>query len=260
MIRLYTKSYDIGLLKQTGNSLFTGEEYARVTEVEFAKILESKESAIRYDIPEKLKALCFLICHIMSKGYKNVLSLGAGRCTLEYLMKEILPEDIKIVATDFNQYYLNRAKHLFPEVTVLPFDFFKDDVMDITKNTGIKFDVAVFLGSAYAMDDKTFIKLFSRLKEIGIKEIVDFHAGYLIIKDLIYYMLLWLKEYPAIRRLFRKQPIYRGKLHGYARTCWELRWLYKKAGWKIKEVCQKYTSEERVFPNRYYTRYIAILS
>jgi len=89
----------------------------------------------------------------------------------------MLPEDSKVVATDFNSFFIKKAKLHFPSIIPVEFDFFKDDLSDLQKKLKLDFDLAVFFGSAYVMDDPDFIRHFSKLKEIGVKRIIDFHGG-----------------------------------------------------------------------------------
>lgn len=103
------------------------------------------------------------------------------------------------------------------------------------------------------MDDAIFINIFKRLKEIGVKQIIDFHGGYVDLKNIINTFFIFpFKESYILRKLFGKPPLrndYRGKFHGYGRTRGELRKLYCKAGLNlIKEI--------RVSPYKY----VAILN
>ena len=48
-----------------------------------------------------------------------------------------------------------------------------------------------------------FIKVFNDLKNIGVKNIVDFNAGYLTTSDLYryYFTIEKMKHYPTLRKL-----------------------------------------------------------
>ena len=246
-MKLYTKSHDIDLLKEIDNmgGQFTAEEHTYVMQKEFANIFESREVLLRWYLSNnaaKLSALGFLIQYIIDKRFTNVLSLGAGMCVLEYLLKYALPADAMVVATDFDRYLINKAKVFFPGIIPVAFDFFKDDIQEIqNKIKPRRIDLAVFFGSSYVMNEESFIFLFKRLKEIGVKQIIDFYGGYLDLKTIInLFFLLPLKENTIIRKIFRKPLIekkYLGKFHGYARSRSELKKLYKKAGFDlIKEI------------------------
>ena len=95
------------------------------------------------------------------------------------------------------------------------------------------------IGSSYSMDDQEFIKLFGDLKKNGIKQIIDFHAGYMNIKSQVMHgPLNFLRTNFTIRKWFRKSPIiineYRGKFLGYGRNRSAIRKLYKRGGFSIK--------------------------
>lgn len=242
--KLYTLSHDVGVLKEVDNNggQFTAEEHAYAIEKEFGEtVFKTKENLLRNFLPGnllKLGALGFLIDSIKKNEYRNILSLGAGQCVLEYLLKMSLPEESKVVACDFDSFFIEKAKEFFPEIIAKRFDFFKDEISSLQSEFNMGFDLAVFFGSAYVMDDKEFIKLFSDLKNIGVKEIIDFHAGYMDWKGVISNYLHPLSRNPAVRRILHKPPIavegYRGKFHGYSRNRSELIKLYKSSGLELR--------------------------
>jgi hypothetical protein len=97
--------------------------------------------------------------------------------------------------------------------------------------------MVIFFGASYVMDDVLFIDTFRKLKKLGVRQIIDFHGGYISIKKLItMFCILPTKESTLVRRIFGKLPVnkeYRGKFHGWGRTRGELRRLYRKAGFII---------------------------
>lgn len=240
-IKMYTKSHSEALLKEIDNNggQFTAAEHAYVVETDFGKEFETKENLMRWYLrssSDKLPALAFLMKYVNANGYKNILSLGAGQCVLEYLLRYALPEDSNVIAADFDSFFIKKAKLHFPSIIPVEFDFFKDDLEDLQKKLNIYFDLAVFWGSAYVMDNSNFVKLFRELKEIGVKRIIDFHAGYIprrrilqiICSRLMSYVVSKLRRIEMINKII--PPSYRGKFHGYGRTRGELRRVYKQAG------------------------------
>lgn len=241
--KIYTLSHNTNLLKEIDNSggQFTAEEHAYVIEKEFGEtVFKTKEDLLRSYLPgnlPKLGSLGFLIEMIKKNEYRNILSLGAGQCVLESLLKMSLPEETKVFACDFDSFFVEKAKQFFPEITAARFDFFKDELPSLKQELNAEIDLAVFFGAAYVMDDQQFISLFSDLKKIGVKQIVDFHAGYMDSKGVIRYFLQPLTTNATVRKLFRKpskkEGDFRGKFHGYSRNRSELRRLYKKSGLSI---------------------------
>lgn len=241
--KLYTLSHDLKLLKEVDNDggQFTAEEHAYIVEREFGQsVFKTKEDLLRYYLPgnlAKIASLGFLIDMIKNNEYKSILSLGAGPCVLEYLLKLSLPEETRVIACDFDAFFIEKAKAFFPEIIAARFDFFKDDIMSLQSAIGAKFDLAVFFGSAYAMDDPEFIKLFGDLKKAGVKQMIDFHAGFMDWKHVIINVLRPIRTNSAVRKIFRRPPItregYWGKFHGYSRSRSELRRLYRKSGLEI---------------------------
>ena len=242
-MKLYTKGHNVNLLKEIDNNgrQFTAEEHAYVTEKEFGdSFLRSRENLLRYYLSNnsaKLEALDFLIRRATGQGYENILSLGAGYSVLEYLLKLALPEMAKIAVTDFDAYVIEKVRLFFPEIIVLPFDLFKDDVKDIARDLKLKFDLAVFFSSAYVLDDAQFIKVFKDLRMMGVKEIIDFHAGYIDMKRVFYNLIDKIKSNGRIRKICGKSPIevFRGKFHGYGRDRSELKKLYHQAGFHVEQ-------------------------
>jgi ubiquinone/menaquinone biosynthesis C-methylase UbiE len=216
----------------------SGEEYANITEKELGRYFTDKETIIHWYLNsgdyKKLNALTFLYKYILDNGYKNILSLGAGPCVLEYLLKQWLPDDSEVIAMDYNSFFIKNAKKYFPELRPILFDFSRDDLNQLKTITEKQFEIAVFFGSAYAMDDTTFVKQFRALREIGIKNIIDFHAGYIPLKRMpiiLYSKIKW----TILGALDKKAEKSRGIFHGYERSRSELRRLYKAAGLKIVE-------------------------
>ena len=240
---LYTKAHNEKILKIIDNDggQFTAEEHAYAIEKEFEEHFKNRDTLLGWYLPNAASSLFplrWLIQHIKESGFKNIISMGAGNCVHEYILKCALPEDCNVTATDFDSYYIKKSKTFFPSINSIKFDFFKDDIGKLNS----KFDLAIFLGSAYVMNDEQFINLFKQLKENGVNQIIDFHAGYLPYKNIP----LYLGGY-VMRKVLRKLNLihsHRGKFHGYGRTKDELRYLYKKTG-------AKSVIEKRVDPYKY---------
>ncbi len=240
--RIYTKTYNADVLKGLGdeNSIMTAEEHSYASEEEFGEHFYTTETLLRWYLSrntDKLPALGFLIDHIYHNGFLNVLSLGAGPCVLEYLLKYSLPLDAHVVALDYTSFFIQNAQKLLSNIKAIKFDFFKEDILDLNDRLNIKFDIAVFYGSAYVMDDLQFVDLLKKLKKIGVKQIIDFHAGYLDWKAIMTNLLEPLRKITVMRKLLRRPPLdnHIGKFHGYSRSRSELRRLYKEAGLSLIE-------------------------
>ena len=240
--KLYTLSHSMDLLKIIDNNggRFTSKEHSHITQKEFGiNVFKNKQSLLHHSMPkslEKIADLKFLIDLIKIKESKNILSLGAGDCVLEYLLQKALPETMRVVATDFDTFYVEKAKEFFPDITTEYFDFLKDDLTELQSKLSIKFDIVVFFGSAYVMNNEEFINFFEGLKKEGVKTIVDFHAGYMTKKMFMRHTLSFFLDNPVIRKILGKPLIeYKGKFHGYSRNHSELTRLYKKAGLTIEK-------------------------
>lgn len=239
--KIYTFGHDVNLLKSVDNNgeRFTAEEHSSIIKKEFNDtVFKTKENLFRHYLPlclPKLGVLGFVVELIKQNEYTNILSLGAGPCVMEYLLKMSLPEGSKVVACDFDTFFVEKAKIFFPEIIVERFDFFKDDIISLQTKLNIKFDLVVFFDSAYVMDDPEFIKMFSDLKKAGVKKVIDSYAGYMDWKDVLKGYLRPFTRSSVLRRIFRRPPIgYQGKFHGYSRDRRELRQLYKSSGLQLK--------------------------
>lgn len=241
--KLYTYSYSKETLKELSyKSVFSSEEHAWAEEKEFGFHYQTKENLLRYYLPGAIKWISqsqFLIDLISDKNYQNIISFGAGAGVKEYLLKLILPQKCNVVLTDFDPFIINKVKEYFPQMIVKQFDYVNEDLEKFQKKINISFDVAIFMGSSYVMDDTNFIKLFKDLKKIGVKNIVDFNAGYISITEALKYYFLPedIRRNRILRKILQKKEIesFQGKFHGYARTKSALRNLYKKSCWKVKK-------------------------
>ena len=239
--KLYTQSHNKALLDEIGNGQFTSEEHAFVLEKEFGDtVFSSRESLLKYYLSNNINKLCalqLLNSIVVTKGYRNILSLGAGPCVLEYLLKLSLSESTNVIASDFDAFFIEKASVYFPEVLALRFDFFNDSINSFLSENNIKADLAIFFGSAYVMDDNDFIKLFKGLKECGVSQVIDFHAGYMDCIGVIKSIISPVTKNRKIRKLFGKSQTIdlqkAGKFHGYSRSRSELMRLYRSSGWTV---------------------------
>jgi hypothetical protein len=240
----YTLSHDHDLLHKIDNNggQFTAKEKAFIMKKEhggFKGRFSSKSQLLR-ELPRYTMGprLSFLQEYIELNNYSSILSMGAGSCVQEYLLKMILPENTKIVCTDFDEYSISKAKEFFGNSSkagkkkgggLIPihFDFFNDNIDELISELDFKIDVAIFLASSYVMDDEKFIELFKSIGENGITTIIDFHAGYIDLKEYVAYSL------KTIKNIFSKGTKYQGKFHGYFRSRKEIRRLYALSGWTI---------------------------
>lgn len=242
--KIYTLSHNADILKEIDNNggRFTAYEHALAIRNEVGETqYKTREDLLRHYLPVYLPLLSnlgFLVDSIRKNGYRNILSLGSGPSVLEYILKMVLPEESRMIVSDFDPFIVEKVREFFPELIVERFDFFNDDIRSLQSGLNIEFDVVVLFASAYVMDDTEFIKLFTDLKKIGVKQIIDFHAGYM---GPLHVMMSYLKPLTTnstIRRIFHKPPSVqgcRGKFHGYSRNRSELRKLYRNSGLSLQQ-------------------------
>lgn len=250
--KMYTSYYNFEVLEKTeSDTQITAREIFRLTENKMGDAAMSKSSYIKNFLVNdyfKLATLGFLIDFANKSNCKNIISLGAGSCVMEYFLKCALPDDSFVAASDFDGFLIGKARQFFPEISAFEFDLFKDRTEELKNRYKINFDLAVFLGSAYVMDDEDFITQFSGLKKIGVKRIIDFHAGFYTDKEAFMIglgkiksaMLKKFKNIGPVKYLWEKiktvnspETSIKSKFHGYGRTKGEILKLYKKSGLSV---------------------------
>jgi len=208
-------------------------DYIKQTKEQEIDSFDTPESLVRWYILKgnrkvKFLSLDFLVGFINEKKPKHILSLGAGPCIMEHLLKMCIPTDCKVTATDFNSYQIERAKKLLPLINPKVFDFMKDDVTKLGDN----YDLVIFFNSSFAMKDHEFINLINGLKKLGVKHIIDF-GGCISLRRIpkLFLEQTWCKLKFCV--VGYKPPAC--KIRGYVRTKGERRRLYRKAGLRVVE-------------------------
>jgi hypothetical protein len=228
---MFTKGHDRELLDKTEKSRrFTADEHSWIIRQEFSKTFSSKEAVVRYFLSKnesKLVTLAYLIRFVYRHHAKKILSLGAGMCVIEEFLRQALPEDGVVIATDFNDFLIGNAQQFFPGLVAVKFDFFRDDIRAICDAVGSPVDLAVFMGSSYVMDDDEFIRILAQLKDNQVKRVID------VTPTLVPYHNLPLLILGELKCSLTRQD--RGKFHGFQRTRLDFRNIYRKAGWTLKE-------------------------
>lgn len=242
MIRkVYTRPLPPGLASRIGDNrrVMTAEEHALFTAGEVGASFESRDALVRWYMEghsAKLPAVELAAREARARGYRSVLSLGSGPCVLEWELSRALP-GCKVVASDYDAVWTERAGRLFPGLAVLRFDFAAGDLPALFKEFGGAPDMAVFFGSSYVMTDEQFLRVFRALRESGVREVIDFQAAFLGWMDCLreWSPATALKKIGFVRRVFGKGPV--GRFHGYARSRGALRRLYSAAGWRLAGEC-----------------------
>jgi len=99
-------------------------------------------------------------------------------------------------------------------------------ICDAAKTT---FDVAIFVGSSYVMDDDEYIRILNQLKKNDVKKVIDLTPTLVLYHKLPFVILNEIQL-----RCFAPHWD-RGKFHGFMRTKHDFRNIYKNASWTLKE-------------------------
>jgi hypothetical protein len=202
------------------------------TERQYGKVYESRDSLLRWYLAKeslaRFPALGLVLEYVYKEGIERIVSFGAGCCVLEHLIKAALPESAIVVASDFDAFAIARARELFPSITPVEFDFRSEDPARLQECVDVRFDLAVFFGSTAHMDDAEFVGFWTKLREAGIRRVIDFQAGHIRTRSVLRYHAGRVKA--ALRR--RLSTGYGERITAYARTTRELRGLYHQAGFR----------------------------
>jgi hypothetical protein len=229
--RIFTKSQNPEILEATDKSRrFTADEHATMVRQVYSGQVTSREALVRLFLStnsSKLVTLAYLIRFAYRHDARKILSLGAGMCVIEELLLQALPEGSVVAAADFNSYLIDTARQFFPDLIAVQFDFFRDDVKTICDAAGTTFDIAVFMGSSYVMDDEEHIRLLSQLKNNNVRMVID------LTPTLVPYSMLPRVILGEIKCSLTGKD--RGKFHGFQRTRNDFRALYQRADWTLRE-------------------------
>ena len=252
-IKLYTQNHDLEFLGNIENNdeIFSAKAHAYMTEKQFGPKFDSPQKLINGYLNldhNKLEALSFLIDYIKLNNIKNMISFGAGECVLEHILSGICsPPEFKIIATDFDEFFIEKAKEFFPNISPFKFDFFTDNLIDFCKDKMTNIDLGISFNSLYVMDDFQFIDFLKQCHALEIKKIIYFSSATLSLSAIIKHLIF---QNNNIRKLFNKKLINhknKGKFHGYARSKSQLKKIFKKGGYSIL----KNTSLHRSYKNVY---------
>ncbi len=238
-IKIYTKTKNIKNLDNIPTeTVYTSEEHESISKIELNdNILKNKSSLLEHSLTKNLKnkfqAFSFLVDRINKKKFDSILSLGSGLTDIEYFLYLSLSKNKKIIASEFDRNFIKKSNEFFPEFETIEFDLFKDSLLELNQD----FDLVYSFGSFYVMDDIQFIRLLKDIRSSGVKEIIDFHSGFMTQRE---YLKNLIKPFiSTFTNLLAKKEkgIYPGKHYGFSRNKNELISLYRQSGWNpVKEI------------------------
>ena len=240
--KLYSHSYPNVVLEkfESNDNIFDANDHAWATKIQFpSHVWDSKENWMAYFLSQESKVesqLQLIIDVGQSINFRSVMSFGAGSFCREYLLKIALPQDIQVVACDFDEELVKKSSQFFPEIKSIKFDFFSDNLAEHLHNfNSNKIDLAFFSSSSYVLNDQEFLNLFRQIKDAGVKRVIDFHGGVVDFRLMLHYLLRPITSINFIRKIFKvhELPKFKGKFHGYIRSRRELIRLYEKSGFEV---------------------------
>lgn len=219
------------------NKVYNSSEHEKISKLELEENkLKNKENLIKYSLNRNLRnkfpAFLLLLDRINKKNYCNILSLGSGLTDIEYFLYLSLNKNNTIIASEFNRYFIEKSNDFFPEFKTIEFDLFKDSLLEKNYN----FDLVYSFGSFCVMDDIQFVRLLKDIKNSGVQEIIDFHAGFMT-KQEVYKVLIKELFSKFTNFLNKDTDIFKGKFYGFRRDKKELFKIYRQSGWNpVKEI------------------------
>ena len=188
--------------------------------------------------PQKMERAKPLIEFCKTNGIKNILSLGSGESITEITLKNEL-NNAKLICTDYDPFICSELSKLFTDIDFKVFDMKRDDPHIFGDN----FDMVLFCGSDYVMNNAEYLELLSNLNEMGIKYIYIIFSPYISLVEKVRQIAINMLRITGIfvnyttlndgrlqRALTGRK---KGILHGYSRDLKELNMIYKKSNYDI---------------------------
>lgn len=185
---------------------------------------------------QKMERAKPLIEFCKTNGIKNILSLGSGDSITEIMTKKKLKE-IELVCTDYDPFICSELRKLFTDIDFKVFDMKRDNPHIFGNN----YDMALFCGSDYVMNNTEYLRLLSNLNEMGIKYVYIINSPFINLVEKIRQITMnilriigivinhtTLKDGRLQRALTGKK---KGIFHGYSRDIKELNMIHKKSNY-----------------------------
>lgn len=219
--------------ENTGKIL-SSEEHSKMSEIDFKDCFSSRENLITWYFSylsniDKIDIIPEIGRRIKTGEIKKILSIGAGPSAIEYAIKKVFGRKIDITVTDYDKFIMENVKRLFPELNTAEFDFTKDDVTQMIEEYSP--DTVMMIGSGCSMNDREFYSFLKEINGTGVERIYCFEAA-VITKMVI--AKICIKK--GLDFLSKHSYDFNHSFHAYYRTKGETVRIYKKAGWKIKEI------------------------
>lgn len=221
--------YDGGMLNS--------DQHSAMSEMDFLKNYSSRTDVLKWYFgylsnERKMEAIGQTAGVIKKHGFKRVLSLGCGPGVPEYFLKLMFGDQLFVMATDYDTFYVNKGNEVFgPDIIFRKYDF-NDNAKEILDEA--KPDLVIMYGSACSMKDDRYVSFLRELADYGCNDILTFEAG---IYSKGYYKGLILTVLKAIKRyLFHvpnKKNVYG---HAYGRSHYRLTKIYKDGGYIANEI------------------------
>lgn len=184
---------------------------------------------------------------------KKILSIGSGGAVTEIEIKDKL-QNIEMVCTDYVDYICDKLSELHKDITFRVFDMKIDDPQTLGNN----FDMVLFCGSDYVMNNKEYIRLLKRFDSMGIKYIYIVTSPYISALEKIKQISInvlriigILINYSGMRdgRVSNAmRGIRKGLFHGYMRDIKELKMIFNETGYEINHKQYTGVSKSNILP------------
>ena len=123
-------------------------------------------------------------------GIKSVFSVGVGGAGLEYQIKKAKPE-LKLICSEYSPVAVERLKKVFVEAdSIVPFD-----MREYSWQKFYAVDLVLMYRIDIELTNNDFLKMFKKMHEAGIKNILIIICGHLTLRGLLnrFYQRFWWK-------------------------------------------------------------------
>lgn len=213
---------------ETG-TLLTADEHSKMSEIDFKDHFSSRERLIQWYFSylsnmNKISILTEVGNYLKTQGESKVISFGSGPSVLEYFLKLMLGDKVKLLCTDYDSFIIDNAKRIFPEMEFAVFDFYAEEY-EVLARFGA--DTALLLGSACSMDNARYIQFLKKLKSLGIRRVFCFEAA-------TYGLVQWIYAIARnmVKQLLKGEEKGIHSFHAYRRAAYEAERIFSEAGFK----------------------------
>lgn len=219
------------------DGIYSGLEHGQMSEMDLKDVFTSKEKLVAWYFRylrnnTKLDVISQIIEEIEKRKLKNLFSVGSGPAVLEYFVKLMTKQDIRMVATDYDWFMVKKAQELLEGIIVEEFDFYKHKISEKAEEYLI--DGIIMIGSGCSMDSKKYAEFLREANNSKVKCVFCFEAA---IRSNMKSACLTIQCFlMALKKWIIRDELSKECGHAYYRSKRELLSIYKMSGYSIRRL------------------------